>query len=73
MAWKRLDLGDHSIWEVAEQLMDSYWDAVQPLMEGRSWSAVAIYVNAAGETDKSTIWLSPKAVELMKPLSVFLD
>ena len=73
MGWKRLDLGDHSIWEVAEQLMDSYWDAVQPLMEGPSWSAAAIYVDAAGETDKSTIWLSPKAVELMKPLSVFLD
>lgn len=73
MGWKRLDLGDHSIWEVAEEIMDSYWDAVQPLMEGPAWSAAAVYVDAAGETEKSTIWLSPKAVDLMKPLPVFVD
>lgn len=73
MGWKRLDLGDHSIWEVAKQLMDSYWLAVQPIMEGPTWSAAAVYVDAAGGTDKSTIWLSPKAVELMKPLPLFID
>jgi hypothetical protein len=70
---KRLDLGEHSIWEVAEQLIDSYCYAVHPLMEGPSWSAAAVYVDAAGQTEKSTIWLSPKAVELMKPLPVFVD
>ncbi|MDB5586207.1 MAG: hypothetical protein JWP26_1177 [Devosia sp.] len=43
-------------------------------MEGPSWSAAAVYVDAGSEEgEKSTIWLSPKAVELMKPLPVFVD
>ena len=73
MGWKRLDLGKHSIWEAGQQLMDAYYDAVLPIMEGPSWSAAAIYFNVGGEEEKSTIWLSPKAVELMKPLPIFVD
>lgn len=73
MGWKRLDLGHHSIWDIGEQLIDTYCHAVYPLMEGPSWSAAAVYVNVGGEAEKSTIWLSPKAVELMKPLPLFVD
>ena len=73
MGWKRLDLGEHSIWDAGEQLLNAYWDAVSPIMEGPTWSAAAIYVNVGGEAEKTTIWLSPKAVELMKPLPIFVD
>jgi hypothetical protein len=74
MGWKRFDLGGRSIWDVGQQVMDSYYDAVLPLMEGPSWSAAAVFVNAGGgEGEKSTIWLSPEAVELMRPSSAFVD
>ena len=73
MGWKRFELGEHSIWDVAEELITSFEYAVFPMMEGPSWSAAAIYVNVGGEAEKSTIWLSPKAVELMKPLPAFVD
>jgi len=73
MGWNRLDLEERSIWDVAEQLMENYWHAVEPLMEGPTWSAAAVYVDVTGETEKSTVWLSPKAVELMKPLPIFVD
>jgi hypothetical protein len=46
MGWKRCDLGEHSIWEVAEQLIDSYVAAVFPLMEGPSCSAAAVVVDS---------------------------
>ncbi|WP_354044489.1 hypothetical protein [Devosia sp. UYZn731] len=56
-----MDLGDYSIWEVGEQLIDCYQAAVFPLMEGPSWPAAAVYVNFGGDDGaKTTIWLYPR-------------
>lgn len=73
MGWKRFDLGEHSIWEVVGPLKDGYYSAVLPIMEGPSLSAAAVYVNIGSDAEKGTIWLSPKAVELMRPLPIFVD
>lgn len=74
MGWKRFDLGDHKLPNVALDLYHGYCHDIFPHQSRPDWVQAALFVDRAREGKHTTIWVSPKAAEWLDlKLANFVD